>query len=208
MDVVFYPSTHELKIDTSEVGAYQSIVRAIVETEGQTLKLTGVQMSLIVEVDGETKLDIFLPPKGVKFKRTSSRVLSSVSVSWKPFQTVKVTAWMRDTHGQEQTVTETFETPRPDQPYPSWVWDGSQWEPPVPQPAGSGWLWDEEHGDWALHINNPSVRALQELPGVGRAYAEAIRERLPVQSLDELTEVDGISPELIETWSDKYKIRV
>lgn len=36
-------------------------------------------------------------------------------------------------------------------PYPSWVWDGTEYQPPVPQPEatpGFGWDWDESAGEW------------------------------------------------------------
>ena len=32
-------------------------------------------------------------------------------------------------------------------PFPSWVWDGEQWQAPVPKPDGD-YYWDEAAGDW------------------------------------------------------------
>ena len=38
---------------------------------------------------------------------------------------------------------------RPPSPYPSWVWDGSEWVAPVPMPDdGGAYLWDEDAQDW------------------------------------------------------------
>lgn len=37
---------------------------------------------------------------------------------------------------------------RPPQPYPSWVWTGTEWAAPVDKPPGSPWEWDETAGEW------------------------------------------------------------
>lgn len=36
---------------------------------------------------------------------------------------------------------------RPLPPYPSWTWDGSEWQPPTPKPDGD-FMWDEDEQDW------------------------------------------------------------
>lgn len=38
---------------------------------------------------------------------------------------------------------------RPPQPYPSWSWDGTAWQPPVPYPNdGQFYTWDENNQAW------------------------------------------------------------
>ena len=32
-------------------------------------------------------------------------------------------------------------------PYPSWLWNGDEWEAPVPKPDGD-YYWDEAAGEW------------------------------------------------------------
>ena len=40
---------------------------------------------------------------------------------------------------------------RPESPYLSWIWDGSEWQPPVPYPDdGNEYMWDEEAVMWFL----------------------------------------------------------
>jgi hypothetical protein len=34
------------------------------------------------------------------------------------------------------------------QPYPSWIRNGSFWQPPTPRPEEGHWVWDEEAGEW------------------------------------------------------------
>lgn len=35
-------------------------------------------------------------------------------------------------------------------PYPSWVWAGSNWEPPIVRPEDGLYSWDEETTSWKL----------------------------------------------------------
>ena len=35
----------------------------------------------------------------------------------------------------------------PPQPFPSWSWDGTAWQPPVPAPDEPA-TWDEDAGEW------------------------------------------------------------
>jgi len=51
---------------------------------------------------------------------------------------------------------------RPAQPFSSWLWDGTKWEPPVSHPATPGsWSWDENTISW---INLSPDIDLEELP--------------------------------------------
>jgi hypothetical protein len=36
---------------------------------------------------------------------------------------------------------------RPPSPFPSWTWNGDEWEAPVPKPDGD-YMWDEAAGEW------------------------------------------------------------
>jgi hypothetical protein len=44
---------------------------------------------------------------------------------------------------------------RPAQPYPSWIWDGITWQPPVPAPDGF-YYWDEAQLMW-VETDDPFV---------------------------------------------------
>ena len=40
---------------------------------------------------------------------------------------------------------------RPPQPYPSWSWDGTGWQPPTPMPEDGGFYsWDEDSQAWVI----------------------------------------------------------
>ena len=48
-------------------------------------------------------------------------------------------------------VRDAFIAPKP---FPSWVLNEAtcRWEAPVPMPAGQGWYWDEDAGEWMLAV--------------------------------------------------------
>jgi hypothetical protein len=70
---------------------------------------------------------------------------------------VDYSAWldaMAAAHDEVRVVAEAgigwtveVEGLRPPSPYPSWVWDGSEWVAPVPMPEGPH-SWDEDAGAW------------------------------------------------------------
>jgi hypothetical protein len=40
----------------------------------------------------------------------------------------------------------------PPSPYPSWVWNLDKWEPPVPCPEGTNYIWDELQKNWVTVV--------------------------------------------------------
>jgi hypothetical protein len=71
---------------------------------------------------------------------------------------VDYSAWldaMAAAHDEVRVVAEAgigwtveVEGLRPPSPFPSWVWNGDEWEAPVPKPDGD-YYWDENTQSWA-----------------------------------------------------------
>lgn len=65
-------------------------------------------------------------------------------------------------------------------------------------------------GTGKININLASVEELQKLPGIGPARAQAIvryrEEHGPFQSLEELTNVSGIGPKILENIKDQIEL--
>lgn len=65
-------------------------------------------------------------------------------------------------------------------------------------------------GGGKININQATVEELQQLPGIGPARAQAIvryrEEHGPFQSLEELTNVSGIGPKILENIRDQIEL--
>ena len=89
------------------------------------------------------------PVEGVIYVSTDQPYIVSETIFLNYDDDAILTVWAKNA-GQEYSDTVTFTVPRPDQPYPSWAWNGEWWEPPVPYPDDGGrYEWDEEGQQWA-----------------------------------------------------------
>lgn len=88
------------------------------------------------------------PPPNVKYVRSDQEYLTAQRLDFRPEQTYELFMWCEN-GGERFEDTFTFTTPRPAQPYPSWVWDGEQWNSPVPYPDDDkDYYWDEDTTNW------------------------------------------------------------
>jgi len=149
MDMIFDTATGQLSIDPQSIQPNGASLRAMLNRHGQTINLRGVEMSLTITADGSEIYAMHLPPAGVKYKQTDQDILATGRVQWRPDQQIEVSAWCKTNSGHEVTAQAQLTAPRPEQPYPSWTWDGSAWEAPVAYPDDGGeYFWDEVAGAW------------------------------------------------------------
>lgn len=88
------------------------------------------------------------PPKGVKYIRSDQKYIISHRLKFKPETEYELFLWAENASVQIEKV-ETFTTPKPQQPYDSWIWDGEKWQPPVPYPDdGLFYVWNEDEETW------------------------------------------------------------
>ena len=88
------------------------------------------------------------PPQGVKYRKTDQTFIATHRLKFTPETDYELYLWAEN-GGLRVEKTHAFTTPRPAQPYPSWTWNGTTWEPPVPYPEDSGdYYWDEDAGEW------------------------------------------------------------
>lgn len=100
--------------------------------------------------DEKNKETIEWPPSNIIIRELSNNRVFSYSPAWVSDAQVTFKVWASN-GGVTHTSEISFVVPRPPQPFPSWVWDGTDWQPPVPYPDGDGWYeWDEEALDWVV----------------------------------------------------------
>lgn len=88
------------------------------------------------------------PPPGVRYIRSDQAYLVVERLHLKPENTYELYLWAQNA-GKGFEIITPFTTPRPEQPYPSWTWDGEDWIPPIPMPDdGKLYVWDEATLSW------------------------------------------------------------
>ena len=88
------------------------------------------------------------PPPGVKYVRTDQPYIVVERLNLVLETDYELYLWAEN-GGESFEITVSFTTPRPEQPYPSWTWDGKKWNPPVPYPDDNKfYTWDEDALDW------------------------------------------------------------
>lgn len=88
------------------------------------------------------------PDPGVRYIQTDQDFLENNRAEWKPDWNLKLDVWLEEA-GVRHEASQSFKTPRPPQPYPSWIWNGERWVAPVPYPTdGKEYTWDENKKKW------------------------------------------------------------
>jgi len=88
------------------------------------------------------------PPPGVKYVRTDQPYIVGERLKLQMETEYEMYLWAEN-GGESFETTVSFTTPRPEQPYESWEWDGENWNPPVPYPDDDKFYeWDEDSQEW------------------------------------------------------------
>lgn len=115
---------------------------------GQVARFDNLSFGFDVVVNNFSVLTKEYPPQGLEYVATDQTYLTNDRVNLAADDEVVLAVWAEN-GGQRYEGQTTFSVPRPEQPYPSWAWDGTNWQPPVPHPDGDGrYEWDEEEQAW------------------------------------------------------------
>lgn len=93
------------------------------------------------------------PPPGVKYIRTDQSYIAVEQLNFEMETKYELYLWAEN-DGKSFETTVAFTTPRPVQPYPSWIWDSESWNPPVPYPENDTdnfYTWDEDTQTWIVY---------------------------------------------------------
>lgn len=88
------------------------------------------------------------PPSNVRYVRSDQQYIVTERLVFESEKTYTLWLWCEN-DGKRFEKEFEFTTPRPAQPYDSWLWDGEKWNPPVPYPDdGNVYKWNEDLQEW------------------------------------------------------------
>lgn len=98
----------------------------------------------------DSEKDIFVPPKPF-----SSWIYNEETNRWDPPIPIPIGGddyfWVWDEENLRWKVQyfPLEQPPKPIQPFESWIWNGTEWEAPVPYPTtGYSYIWNESTKEW------------------------------------------------------------
>lgn len=92
------------------------------------------------------------PPPGVRFVSSDQQDLWTERLALTPGESYDLWVWAENA-GARTDYTILLEVPIPPQPYPSWTWDGTAWQPPTLYPEDGGlYQWDEATLSWVPFV--------------------------------------------------------
>ena len=116
--------------------------------DAPVIKFKDLKFKYELKQDDNIKQYGVFPPPGVKYVRTDQPYIIVERLKLDMETEYELYLWAEN-GGVSFEKTVTFTTPRPEQPYPSWVWDGEKWNPSVPYPDdGQEYAWDENAQQW------------------------------------------------------------
>jgi len=126
--------------------SYCDIIAAL-NTAGQTIIFDRVSFGFDIKRGEEIIIQKSYPPPGVIYIQSDQEVIQSERVLWEPDWELVVKVWI-SMSGNYMEQSFNITVPRPPQPFPSWTWDGSSWQPPIPVPGEGNYTWDEDSQTW------------------------------------------------------------
>lgn len=118
--------------------------------EAERLRPRRLKFGWTVKVNGDETASLSWPPDAVVIRELSTARVFPYRVDAAPDDDVTLLVWASN-GGSPVDGEATFVVPRPDQPYPSWVWVDGQWKAPVPYPDDGGdYMWDEDVQGWVM----------------------------------------------------------
>jgi hypothetical protein len=140
--------THNWHVETSDISSTSYLEFKFVRNNQQTpIEFQNLQFGFkLYKEEDENFIYSEGFPKGPQYISTDQSVIHTVTLNLQQETTYRVDLW-RINNGIESSSKFSFLTGRPKSPYPSWTWNGTTWEAPVPAPEGM-YEWNEETLVW------------------------------------------------------------
>ena len=142
--------TGNWSLDTSEIGPATNDLFITFTEEAPVITFKDLKFGYELKQNGNIKQYGAFPPPGVKYVRTDQPYIVVERLNLVLETDYELYLWAEN-GGESFETTVNFTTPRPAQPYDSWVWNTEtlRWEAPVPYPDDDKFYeWDEETQSW------------------------------------------------------------
>jgi hypothetical protein len=153
ISITYYAGLSAIVIDTSAVVPGDNVLEVnvtgrsaiVANPEKIASDMVWLEQCVVIISEATGKfLRIDYPPVGVTLVSTDQFLLFSTSVFLPADAVIDMSVVINE--DAQQAV---FTVPRPERPFPSWMWTDGQWMPPVPYPTdGASYSWDETAGAW------------------------------------------------------------
>jgi len=151
--ITFDRETYQFGLAQENLNPYYCDVVAALNDGGQTVIFDRVSSFGFEIKNGENVIaDKSYPPEGVTYIQSDQRIIQVERVKWQPEMELVVRVWL-NMSGQYFEQSFNVSVPIPAQPYPSWTWDGSRWNAPIPMPEEGSYAWDEDTLSWVEWVN-------------------------------------------------------
>jgi hypothetical protein len=107
-----------------------------------------LKFKYIIKHNSEIKQSGEFPIGDIQYIRSEGEYLETLFIPLVMETEYELYLWSEN-NGQICEKTISFTTPKPEQPFPSWSWDGESWIAPIPMPGDNRpYDWDEENKKW------------------------------------------------------------
>jgi hypothetical protein len=140
--------TKNWKVTFDQLSPYYADLQIGFTEDKPIVEFTDLKFGFTLSSDNETIDSKDYPPKNVRYIRSDQKYLITHRLKFTPDTEYQLFLWAENAKTYIEH-TETFTTPIPTQPYPSWTWDGENWNAPVEYPDdGGNYEWSEDEQTW------------------------------------------------------------
>jgi hypothetical protein len=115
------------------------------------IEFNNLKFGFFLYYEGQTIQQGSYPPVGIKLISSDQEFIEQITLNVQPDKTYQIHIWAENA-GKFYDHRVDLEIPRYEQPFASWIWNGTEWVPPTPYPDdGELYVWEEDKLSWVLY---------------------------------------------------------
>ena len=153
---IFNTVTTQWTFETINDDAYADKIEVIIVSDSAKTFVTNIKLGISVSDNDKITQELKWPPQGMRWESTDATPITSMNLDMVIDTNYNITTWASINDTDNKFIgTLDYTKQKPQQPYPSWSWNGVAWTAPIPMPATEGryYKWDEPSISW-LEVTN------------------------------------------------------